>query len=86
MGKSEHHDVLGRLDLHRHWTETSSTHVETFDNRWLEPGPEPATVTLVHAHGTKNFIKGHDSSYREDRYTLSAQTLASLIEQHAMRS
>ncbi|WP_157515215.1 hypothetical protein [Luteimonas abyssi] len=85
MASSENHGAKGRLDLQRHWTETSSTHVETFNDIWLEPGSDGKSVVLVHAHGQKNFIKSSDTDYREDRFSLSAEKLSSLIQQHGKK-
>jgi hypothetical protein len=84
MAQSETHGVNGRLDLRRHWTETSSTHLETFNDIWLEPG-DSGNVVLVHAHGRKNFIKSSDTDYREDKYAISAEELSALIQQHGKK-
>jgi hypothetical protein len=85
MGQSEHHGVKGKLHLQRNWTESSSTHLETFDDLWLEQGEDDSAVTLVRAHGDKNFIKTSGGDYREDRYVISVEKLSSLIKQHGKK-
>jgi len=85
MANSEHHGAKGEIWLKHSWTETSSGHVETYDDLKLECTTDEKSIVLVKRSGVTNFIKTSESSNSEERYQISANDLANLIQQHGKR-
>jgi len=85
MANSEHHGAKGEMWLKHSWTETSSGHVETYDDLKLECTTDEKNIVLVRTSGMKNFIKSADRSHSEERYTISVDELVALIKQHGTR-
>lgn len=85
MANSEHHGAKGDMWLKHSWTETSSGHVETYDDLKLESTADGKNVVLVKTYGSKNFLKTASSSLTEERYQISADDLANLIKNNGTR-
>ncbi|QQD72820.1 hypothetical protein [Acidithiobacillus ferrivorans] len=85
MASSEHHGARGEMWLKHSWTETSSGHVETYDDLKLESTQNEKSIVLVKTSGVNNFIKSSDSSSTEERYEILADDLVNLIKQHGKR-
>jgi hypothetical protein len=85
MANSEHHGVKGDMWLKRSWTESSSGHVETYDDLKLESTEDGKNVILVKTYGSKNFLKIAGSTLKEERYQISADDLANLIKNNGVR-
>lgn len=81
MGQREQHGVKGILYLQRDWEESSSTHLEHYNDLYLESAEKATGVVLVFAHGKKNFIKISDSDYVEKRLFISVKDLVDLIRE-----
>jgi len=82
MANREHHGSKGSMHLKRDWEESSSGHVEHFDDLILEATLDGNGVTLIKREGTENFIRNADTSLRETKTVISVQELVRLIEQY----
>jgi len=57
MASSEYHGSKGEMWLKHHWTETSSGHIETYDDLKLKSTENEKNIVLIKTSGVKNFIK-----------------------------
>lgn len=85
MANSEHHGAKGDMWLKHSWTETSSGHVETYNDLKLESTADGGNIILVKTSGSKNFLKAASSSHTEERYQISVDDLATLIKNNGTR-
>lgn len=82
MANHEQHGAKGQMYLQRDWEESSSGHVEHFDDLELEAAPDGKSVLLKVTKGTKNFIRDKDSGYSESMIEISVAELVSMIKKH----
>jgi len=82
MAKSEQHGTQGSMWLKHFWEETSSGHVETYDDLRLESSKDGENVILVKECGEKQFVKTASSDFKVEKYSISATELARLIVQY----
>jgi phosphomannomutase len=82
MANYEKHGAQGEMYLIRDWEESSSTHIETFDDYKLEADVDENNIVLVKYSGTKNFIKTSAGDFSQTKVRISVKELIQLIEKH----
>lgn len=85
MTTRERHGAKGQMYLQRDCEESSSGHVEHFDDIELEASPDEKLVILKKSKGEKNFIRDKDGSYSESQIEISVADLVRLIEKNGRR-
>jgi hypothetical protein len=85
MAQYEKHGAKGKMFLVRDWEESSSTHVERFDDYELMASEDEKSVVLVKSSGTKNFAKSSESSFCKVTHEISVEDLIELIKCHPKR-
>jgi hypothetical protein len=84
MGQQQSRGASGTMELKYHWTESSSTHLETETEVTLS-ALNDKEIVLTENYEKTNFIRSSDNEASTTRYKISVDALIELIRQQGQR-
>ena len=86
MANSERHGAKGKMHLKHVWEESSSGHIEDFEDIELAASDNGDSVILTEKSGSKNFIRYSESGSSVSEYEISVTDLIQFIKDKGRRT